>query len=91
MLETYYAKQVPKEARGIFFSYYFLSANIGRLICFGMGEILFKLSNFWTFVFIGLSCLLTGLMLIVLFAMGYYESKVGKARRSTIIEEIIKE
>ena len=84
-MESYFARNVPKEARGIFFALSLVFANIGRAICFYFGGVLFDVASYWPFIFIGLCCSSYGVILVILFSLGIYENRINKAQRHTII------
>ena len=89
-LITYYSKNVNKEARGVLFSIFYMTANVGKLIVFGLGGFLFEISSYWPFLFIAFSCMATCLIVGTLFCMGYYSKKVTKAETEKIKEAILK-
>ena len=84
-LETYFSKNVPKEVRGMMYGYLFMSGQIGRTVCYKVGAVLFKVSNYWPFLFVGICWVAVSMVVTVLFSLGIYEKKLSKARTSILI------
>ena len=77
-IENYFSRNVPKEVRGIMFGFFYMSAQVGRMICYKLGAILFKVSAYWPFFFIGICWVSLFFILTVLFSLGIYEKRVNK-------------
>ena len=49
---------------------------------------MFPIAAYWPFVFDGICFITIGLMLIVTFALGYYEKRIDKTKRSSLVSDI---
>ena len=88
-MTSYFSRNVPKEARGIFFALSFFIKFIGKLISYKVSEYIFPIAAYWPFVFDSIFFFLMGFMLIVAFTLGYYEKRIDKIHRSILVASIL--
>ena len=88
LLSAYYARNLPKEVRGVLWSISWVVTLFGKLISFKVAKYLFSVSAYWPFMFEGICILSVGVLIIIAFSLGYYERQFTKDEKEALVNSI---
>jgi hypothetical protein len=71
------------------FGLFYFVANLGRLICYKVGGILFDVERYWPFIFIGICWIFVSITFTILILLGIFEKRVTKQQRSVLVASIL--
>lgn len=90
-LEGYFAKNIPKEVRGVMAGFLAFCGLIGKSICFKLGGYLFNIGAAYPFIFIGLCNFGYLLFLLLMICLGMFGSKKESKKKGIPNVKIVME